>query len=226
MYGYITKRYLFFSQVETSEGETNKPPPLVDTSESVTEITSNSFVVSWTSASATISGFRVEYELSEEGAPRQVLGKYRERCCASVDPKCRSVRPVTFRLSVSDLPGTSTSATIGDLLPGRRYNVNVYELPEDGDATLILTTSQTTGENKRWTAQPLKAVSFLIWFAWFRRFFFFHRKSWKQKEMIPRVWALPSTVKKPSLKRFIVTYRCHKLAAKHYFFCAIVLWVG
>ncbi|KAG8124641.1 hypothetical protein E2320_020131 [Naja naja] len=109
-------RFEFTTSTSHVTGETTALPSVVSVSESVTEITANSFVVSWVSASDTVSGFRVEYELSEDGDEPKYL----------------------------DLPNTVNSVSIPNLLPGRNYIIKVYQISEEGEQNLILSTTQTT----------------------------------------------------------------------------------
>uniref|UniRef100_S4RC14 Fibronectin n=1 Tax=Petromyzon marinus TaxID=7757 RepID=S4RC14_PETMA len=113
-------RFEFTTSLVTHHFGGTVPPVLSGASETMTEITSSSFLVSWVSTSSSVSGFRVEYELSEDGAVTHRLGRR------------------------SDLPNTANSVSLENLLPGRRYHVKVYEVTDGQDDSLILITTQTT----------------------------------------------------------------------------------
>ncbi|XP_032879388.1 fibronectin [Amblyraja radiata] len=116
------------------------PPPGEDryrSPESIAEVTSNSFVVSWSSASNSVSGFRIKYTLSEDGAEPQYLYA----------------------------PKTASSFTIPDLLPGRKYVVNVIEISSEGE-TVILTTTPKTAPDAPTRPKVNKAEDTSITISW------------------------------------------------------------
>uniref|UniRef100_A0A8C4NB89 Fibronectin n=1 Tax=Eptatretus burgeri TaxID=7764 RepID=A0A8C4NB89_EPTBU len=83
----------------------------------VTEIHSDSFTLSWPSSPMAISGYRVQYELTEGGQTPQIL----------------------------ELDGSATSAVLHGLLPGHNYFVVVFEIYTNGREKLIIATSSNTG---------------------------------------------------------------------------------
>ncbi|KAG7266278.1 hypothetical protein CRUP_009333 [Coryphaenoides rupestris] len=142
----------------------------VDTSESVTEITSSSFVISWVSASDTVSGFRVEYELSEEG---QMMGEPSVLAPdAPVDHEVEEVQetsivitwdkplaPITgyrvvYTPSVEGegesteltLPNTATAVTLSDLRPGKQYNISIYAVEDTLESVPVFVQVNTSGD--------------------------------------------------------------------------------
>lgn len=60
-----------------------------------------------------------------------------------------SLKNVTYALLfyflLKDLPNTVNSVSIPNLLPGRNYIIKVYQISEEGEQNLILSTTQTTG---------------------------------------------------------------------------------
>lgn len=51
---------------------------------------------------------------------------------------------------------------LSELLPGRKYTVNVYEITDEGNSSLILTTSQTTGKHVEKRFSPYSIFKILL----------------------------------------------------------------
>ncbi|XP_078259804.1 fibronectin-like isoform X2 [Rhinoraja longicauda] len=116
-------------------GSGNEWNPNAD--ESIAEVTANSFVVSWSSASSTVSGYRIKYLLSEDDAQPQYV----------------------------DVPSTATSVSIPNLLPGRKYIVSVFALSVEGE-TLILTRTPKTDPDAPTNSNVNKADDSSITISW------------------------------------------------------------
>uniref|UniRef100_A0A8C5IHF6 Fibronectin n=1 Tax=Junco hyemalis TaxID=40217 RepID=A0A8C5IHF6_JUNHY len=159
----------------TVSGETTLLPPVVATSESVTEITSNNLPSTATSVNIPdlLPGRKYivnVYQISEEGEQNLILSTSQttapdappEHTVESVDDTSiviswsRPQAPITgYRIvyvpSVEgsstelNLPDTATSVTLSDLMPGVQYNISIYAVEENQESTPVFIQQETTG---------------------------------------------------------------------------------
>ncbi|CAB1346900.1 unnamed protein product [Coregonus sp. 'balchen'] len=136
-----------YGSLATSEGETTQPPPVVDISESVTEITSSSFVISWMSASDTevhcecvrAPDAPSDHEVDEVGETSIIVSWEKPLAPITEGSNNGAATELT-------LPDTATSVTLSDLRPGLLYNISIYAVEDSLESEPVFVQVNTAGD--------------------------------------------------------------------------------